>query len=79
MSYPTFKCEDCERLCNEVEALKCALTAAFDEIRIDETRGWNAAIDAALTIVKGNYWGEISQAKSNYLAEKIEGLRRTTP
>lgn len=53
MSYPTFPaCEKCERLCNEVEALKGALTAAHDEICTAETRGWNAAIDAAIPAIK---------------------------
>ena len=64
MSYPTFKCEDCERLCNEVEALKCALTEAHDEICTAETRGWNAAIDAELAVIEiGGWWAKVSELR----------------
>ena len=57
MSYPTFPaCEECERLRAEVEALKGALTAAHDQNRTAETRGWNAAIDAALAAIELGGW-----------------------
>lgn len=69
MSYPTFPaCEECERLRAEVEVLKGALTAAHDDVRAAETRGWNAAIDAALAVIETGGW-----------TAKIERLRRPAP
>lgn len=59
MSYPTYgPCEECERL-------RTALTEAHEKISAAETRGWNAAIDAALSILNLGYWGA-----------KIERLRK---
>ena len=64
MSYPTFHCDECGRLRNEVEALKGALTAAHDEIRATETRGWNAAIDAALAVIElGGWTAKVSELR----------------
>lgn len=69
MSYPTFPaCEECERLRAEVEALEGALIMAHDDASAAEVRGWNAAIDAALSVIKLGGW-----------TAKIERLRKPAP
>ena len=72
MSYPTFCCEECERLRAEVANLQHDIERAvarnselLAEIATAETRGWNAAIDAALAILKYGYF-----------AAKIKELKR---